>query len=731
MMIKKTNIISGLVYIEIPEANLYIQCGAPAESVKHLKKNNIIKPTSKNDVPFETGPNAILLSDSMIQNGEFSNMSEFSVLQMLYMQGMILPNHPNNVGLKPILIGSKKQVTSQIQYIYRGNYGLVSQKEIEDCGIKSDKAKELMNMKLKFAFGKLQDANDLLKSCILENGKKEIRDEVFIQRKEYNIFVISYKGQSVEVDLNLAKNQTYPSTYTLPQSKIQREHFSIVHTGQGDGWDINKPSMNSIISFAGKLYIVDAVPNLKYILNSLSIDINQIEGVFQTHTHDDHLAGITSLLRSDKKIKFFASKLVLSATAKKLSALLNFDESEFYNLVDAHELKIDEWNDIDGLEVATYLSPHPVETTIFVFRTLYKDMYKTYGHFADIVSIDILKGMIVQNKEDIGILQEFYDEVVKNYNQTLDLKKVDIGGGMIHGNTKDFANDKTKKIILSHTFKELTEEEKKIGLGVPFGYKDILISSDVNYDLDLITSYLKSNFSHISDAQRKVFLDFNIIDFAPKQIIINEMQDIQNVYLIVSGEVELIKKDQSKIVLKSGIIIGEKTALTKELPTGKYIAKNFTRLLEIPIDFFYDFVNKNHLIESMIDKNIKRLFLQKTHLFEDAITYSTLNKIIEELDEIDVTKDTFVAQNNKLYIIVSGKVDVKMHETVLETLSKGDHFGGASAILSYPSPYSFEVTDGTILFSIPESILKDIPIVRWKILERLEVQIQELLDMLI
>ena len=106
--------------------------------------------------------------------------------------------------------------------------------------------------------------------------------------------------------------------------------------------------MNSIISFQGKLYVVDLVPNFKYILDALSIDINEIEGVFQTHTHDDHFAGITSLIRSDKKIKFYASKLVISATAKKLSSLLDFDESEFYNLVDAHELDIDKWNNIDA-----------------------------------------------------------------------------------------------------------------------------------------------------------------------------------------------------------------------------------------------------------------------------------------------------------------------------------------------------------------------------------------------
>ena len=731
-MIKKTSIINGLYCVEISEVNLSIQCGSPAESVKHLMKKNIIETISKDGINFETGPNAILLSDTMIQNGEFSNMSEFSVLQMLYRQGMILPNHPNNTGLKPILIGSDSQVNAQMDYIYRGNYGLVSQKEIEECGIEKTKAKELMNMKLKFAFGELKNVDNLIDKCIINTDKVEIRDNVFIQRVKHNIFEISYKDQVVQVDLNLKPNQTYPSPYVLPQYKIERDYFSVIHTGQGDGWDITRPSMNSIISFQGKLYVVDVVPNCKHILNALSIDINEIEGVFQTHTHDDHIGGITSLLRSDKKIKFFASKLVMSATAKKLSALLSFDESEFYNLVETHELELDTWNDIDGLEVAPYISPHPVETTIFVFRTLYGSGYKTYGHFADIMDLDALQKMVVDHKYDMGISQQFFNEVKQHYIQCLDLKKIDIGGGMIHGNAKDFIDDTTSKIVLAHTAHDLTHEEKRIGSGSLFGLSDILIPSKNNYDLDLIDSHLKSNFPKLKRYQRKVFLNFNVVEFNPEAIIIREGENLKNVYLIINGQIEKIKKNKSdNVTLKPGIIIGEKMALTNELPRSTFVAKNFVKLLEIPADFFYNFVDKHNLIKHMVEQSSKSLTLQRTYLFQEEITYSTLNTIIEEMEEIHIKKGEFDFENNKLYIIVSGKVNVLINVTVIETLSKSDYFRGTSAMLSYPSPYRFEVTEDTHLYSISESIIKNIPIVRWKILEKLELQIQDLVKNLI
>ena len=586
---------------------------------------------------------------------------------------------------------------------------------------------ELMNMKLKFAFGKLQPADKLLDNCILEEKKVEIRNGVFIQRKENNIFVITYKEQSVEVDLNLSKNQTYPSPYVLPQYKVKRDYFSVIHTGQGDGWDVNRPSMNSIISFQGKLYVIDVVPNFTHILNALSIDINEIEGVFQTHTHDDHLAGITSLIRSDKKIKFYASKLVISATAKKLSALLDFNESEFYNLVDVHELEIDKWNDICGLEVKPYISPHPVETTIFVFRTLYGSGYKTYGHFADIIDIDVLRKMIVTNSDDIGISEEFFKKVIENYSQKLDLKKIDIGGGMIHGNAKDFWDDKTSKIVLAHNSNELSHEEKRIGSGSLFGLSDVLIPSNSNYDLSIIYSYLRSNFPHLHDYDRKVFLNFNIVSFNPEAIIIQEGEDIKNAYLIIHGQIEKIKENvNDNVTLTPGIIIGEKTALTGKAPNSTHIAKNFVKLLEIPIDFFYNFINKHKLINHMLEKSSKKLILQKTDLFREAITYSTLNEIAVAIQEHEFKKHMSNILDDKLYIIVSGEVVVKVNNAVIETVTEFGYFGGVHAVLDYPLLYNYEFTEDTIVYSIPGDFLRNIPIVRWKILEKNELLKQKL-----
>ncbi len=72
-----------------------------------------------------------------VQGGRFRNLGEFPVLQMLYRQGMIIPGHPSNTGLRPMIIGMRDQVEAQSRYIYSGNYGLSSVEELVTAGLES------------------------------------------------------------------------------------------------------------------------------------------------------------------------------------------------------------------------------------------------------------------------------------------------------------------------------------------------------------------------------------------------------------------------------------------------------------------------------------------------------------------------------------------------------------------------------------------------------------------
>ena len=718
--LRKIKVAAGIEWIEVPEANLRMMCGCPADSVKHLMRRGLIVPTEKDGVSFETGPNVILLSDSMMQQGSFCNMGEFPVLQMLYRQGMILPGHPNNNGEKPLLIGSREQVTAQMEYIYRGNYGLVTEKEIMAAGVAPEQAKDLMRLKLKFAFGEIKRPRDLLDNQFLSDKPVEIRQGVTIQRLEHNIFRVEYQNDSVTVDLNLDPDEHYETAYPLDHHKVKRETFSVVHSGNGDGWDVNRPSMSSVIIFHGKVYLVDAGPNMYEILVSLGIGINEVEGIFHTHSHDDHFAGLLAFIRSDHKINYYATPLVRSSVTKKLSALMSLSESRFSTFFDVHDLEEGAWNNINGLEVRPIMSPHPVETTIFTFRAFGEGGYKTYSHFADIAAMNVLEGMVTDDPDAPGISKKMLEQVKTEYLTPATLKKLDIGGGMIHGNAMDFAEDLSDKIILSHTALPLTTEQRRIGSGATFGTRDILLPTKVNYVRRFARDFLEEYLPDAPDHMLSTLMNTDVHVFNPESILLKEGDKVENIYLLLTGNVELIQEGNPvPNIMSAGSLVGEMSGLHKVPVLATYRALSFVEALKIPCDLYMELVNKYDLFTTISQLMEGREFMRTTWLLGEALSYAVQNKVSGALQAVEYEADTVldVDETTPLVLMREGLAELVCGSTVVAELKSGDFFGEDQAIFKAPETYRLKIREKITGYAIPARILSDIPIVQWKLYE--------------
>jgi len=720
--IRKIDVSAGIFWVEVPEAQLFMLCGCPADSVKHLMKRGLIVTTELDGLAYETGPNAILLSDAMIQNGNFANLAEFPVLQMLYRQGMILPNHPGNTGIKPLLVGSKEQVSAQMQYIYRGNYGLISEEEITGTGIPLTEARDMMRMKLKFAFGSIRHTSDLLDSRIVENDPVEILNGVSIRRLERNVFEIQYEEEKVNVDLNLKPHETYGIPYPLNYHNSEREYFAVIHSGEGDGWDINRPSMSSILMFQGKIYLIDAGPNIHYSLRALGIGINEIEGVFHTHSHDDHFCGLTTLMRGDRKIKYYATPLVRTSVTKKLSALLSIEEREFSSFFAFHDLAFDVWNDIGGMEVKPIFSPHPVETNLFIFRTIWGDRYQSYAHFADIVALDVLKEMIVEDDVEVGISQVFFEKVKESYLVEVELKKLDIGGGMIHGDAEDFRQDRTEKIVLAHTAFELTDQQKEIGSGAPFGTIDVLIPTTQDFSWGIASEFLHAYFPSVPVHEIGILLNNPIKVFNPESILLKKGEKTNDIFLVLTGSVEQIQTENRSNLLSAGALIGEAPGLLDEPSSETYRATSFSRVLQIPRGLYLSFVKRNDLYDRIKKLQERRDFLQRTWLLGEAVSCPTQSRIAETAqlrqyaEGCEITYDALSSLN----IVVCGRVERFIRDDSFEIIGMGNFFGEESAVFGIPSVSHFRAIEPTEVYQIPGSVLADIPVIRWKLLETFE-----------
>ena len=108
-------------------------------------------------------------------------------------------------------------------------------------------AEEMMKIKLHFAFGAAKTSKDFLDSKIIEDEKVEIRNKVFIKRDKFNEYIIEYQDEKVSVSLNLKPGENYSPSYHLGFYTVRREYFSIIHSGEGDGWDIHRLCMSVLL----------------------------------------------------------------------------------------------------------------------------------------------------------------------------------------------------------------------------------------------------------------------------------------------------------------------------------------------------------------------------------------------------------------------------------------------------------------------------------------------------
>jgi hemerythrin len=711
---------TGVFIVHIPEAHLDVLCACPPDIVKTLMKRGFILETSQDGRVFETGPNAILLSDITVQGGAFCNMAEFPILHMYYNQGMIIPGHPNNTGRKPIIMGLTQQLQAQSSYLFRGTYGLANSEEMVEAGIKPEVAREILKYKNRFAGGKMRQPEEDIDFIPVDSGAAELPGGVRVERRGVNIYAFRCGNEVVEVDLNLKPGEVYETPVKLDYHKVKLDYFSVLHIGEGNGWDKDRPCMSSIVIFQGKIYLIDTGPNILNSLTALGISVNEIEGIFHTHAHDDHFAGLTSLTRTDHRLKYYATPLIRSSVMKKLAALTSQPEKSFANTFDFRDLRFNKWNNIDGLEVMPVLSMHPVETTILIFRALWEGGYKTYVHLADIPSLQMMDDYLIKADDATPLASRLREDLAEAMFAPADLKKVDAGGGSIHGNALDFEGDRSAKIVLSHTSSEFTAEQKEIGSNAAFGAQDELIESNRDYVLPLARGYLESHFPTAAKYDLDMLLNCPVVLLNSGEFVVRRGIESQYLYLVLGGVVEVI--DSAKNVqrmVSAGTLVGELSALTGEPPTATYRTKSFAFLLQIPADLYSGFVQRNLDIKETLRLSERTLFLQGTWLFGEVISSTVQNRIAQEASELKVRASEQIGGDNDscLYLVRSGQARLMFDETEVDIVSQGQFFGEESVFFKRSSMMTAYAVRDTRLFVIPAQILSGIPVAVWKLLE--------------
>ena len=710
----------GVYILNVSELGLNVLCGCPMDSSKLLIRKGIIREIEKDGVRFETGPNAILISDKLTQNGQFSNLIEFPVMQMQYNQGMCLPNHPNNTGARPLLIGMRSQIYAQCNYFLRGKYGLFSVKELMEAGFEEEEAKKLMRLKMRFNFGYMDKIEKLFDLLYIEDSEyQKVYEGLYVKRISFNIyeFTLEYEAikETIQINLNLRPQERYELPYDFDNYRIKPAYFSVIHLGEANGWDPNRPCMSSLICYQGRYFLVDAPPGVEKLLKAIGLSVNEIEGIFHTHCHDDHFAGITSLIRSSRRIKYFATRAVRHSVMKKLSSLLSIEHRMFFRMFDCFDMEFDQWNNIDGLEVKPIFSPHPVETSIFYFRTLCdcEEGYRSYAHWADICSSRILKSFITDDPNSYGISEEYYSQIEESYLLPADIKKIDIGGGLIHGEAIDFKDDTSKKIVLCHLNRPLDCSEKEIGTNANFAMNDILIHSKIDFNMQRAEKWLREIIPSITKADMTLLLNSPIVDLNVGNIILKNGEKPEYIYLLLTGEVTgNSSKDSVSIYLHAGVLIGFASLILDRPVDQTFRTENYVTVLKIPKDILLHILKKHGLEENLKKSQHYIDYLLSLDLFYCNIDISIIHSIIQSLTIRESQPGELIdcLKHPGLYIVYKGSLSIEEENGRL--LTDGDVFGEETVLFGMDVKYTYQTVEKTTIYHIPDSLIHYIPVLQ-------------------
>ena len=287
----------------------------------------------------------------------------------------------------------------------------------------------------------------------------------------------------------------------------------------------------------------------------------------------------------------------------------------------------------------------------------------------------------------------------------------------------DFKDDQSGKIILAHKSTELSIQEKEIGSGAPFGMVDILISAQQDYLWKYAFNYLQSYFSSVPRHQINMLLNNPVVSFNPETILLKKEEITENIFLILTGDVEMIRSESGvNNILSSGGFIGEISGLTGTPAMETYRATNFVQALKIPRSLYLEFVKRNGIYEEIVSLQEKRVFLQNTWLFGESISYPIQIELSKAIDIKTYRAGEAISMENRnrISIVKQGKLEIYLNHDVIEVLTIGDFFGEEGVLYGTTPLFKLRAIEPTEVYHIKGESLLIIPIVYWKIFETYE-----------
>ena len=174
-------------------------------------------------------------------------------------------------------------------------------------------------------------------------------------------------------------------------------------------------------------------------------------------------------------------------------------------------------------------------------------------------------------------------------------------------------------------------------------------------------------------------------------------------------------------LVSAGSLVGEITALHNLPAMETYRALTFIKALRIPTKLYHNIVENINFLGYLASDGRAGVFAI-TWLFGESLSYTTQNRIADEMvcHHIKKGESHSLQEYDGIAIVKEGTAKLYRDDVLLEEVSRGDFFGEDAIILDRPSHYRVEAESAFEFCTVGGDILRDIPIVQWKLIESME-----------
>jgi len=322
--------------------------------------------------------------------------------------------------------------------------------------------KEVQFLAPKDKNGKNFKMEEMIEFIPFEIGDKKIvyegyqdHPEITIERTDDDDFRVSCNNS---FDCSIHIDQEQSPVYDIKAAKVSKSElasktiFTVQCLGASEGFDPTQPANGFLFHFNQKWYLWDCPAFLRKQLEAIGIEFDDLDGIFISHVHEDHL-DIMETFNENKKPKIYTSPEIFHCMVLKLMAILNCSYSQAAGHYDFQPIYVNKPFELSGATFEVFYSSHAIPALGLRLSVPGKKKSARLFHSGDNLSKRMIKVL-----SDAKVYSAARTKEVNNFlpdEEAYDIAFVDAGGGAIHGDVEDYVSN-PNRVVYMHTGKKLT-----------------------------------------------------------------------------------------------------------------------------------------------------------------------------------------------------------------------------------------------------------------------------------